>query len=139
MITLDDHSNVIRMMYGCVTSRLDRRQVRYDWWTMVERQKTAQAVEKPNRNATSHIDEADGVSRSARYHGGINSPTIVALGRRVGTRKSQLDQTEAKEEGRERTVGLHRPALRECTENLNRGNLLYKRSSSRQMSSRTHD
>lgn len=32
---------------------------------MVARQKAPQAVEKPNRNATSHRDEADGVSRSA--------------------------------------------------------------------------
>lgn len=62
---LEVHSNVMRMMYGWVMSRFDRCHVRYAWWTMVARQKTPQADEKPNRNATSQSDDGDGVSRSA--------------------------------------------------------------------------
>lgn len=75
IITLETHSTVIMIMYGCVTILRDRRHVRCAWWIMVTAVTAANAVEKPSIKVTKERDSS--VGGSIVYHGGTRKPPML--------------------------------------------------------------
>lgn len=75
MMTLETHSTMIMMIYGCAVGFLERRQARRAWWMMDTAVKAAHADEKPNMKVTSVIESHDGSSSS--YQGGTRKPPMV--------------------------------------------------------------